>query len=344
MEPNPILATGYRILGPHGPSLAILRVRLLRGEPAGITAERWCEAWLDLWQRLYPDQVHPRDCYRCEGQGHYGGRLCEVCEGFCRKVVVDHCPSCRGYGYTVPLLPEGHPQFGLAVVCPRCGGEQGRPTYRDIDPRLALQQAHVPDGYAGFTLASYLDRPGLTDSQTAAAMLVAGWAELVEAFRHQHEGKSGIVLAGPVGAMKTGLAVGALAEAAKHCERPRFASWLGLLAMLRHTWHSRDGGMTQREIIDTYGRARVLVLDDFGTTGTAGGAPEHVVELAEALWEARSTRMDGWTLVTTNLPDWTAIADEFGARVASRMRGHCVWHAVSGPDARLEGEDVRRAA
>ena len=326
------------ILGQEGVALAVVRRRIVDGQPCDMTAAEWCTAWRATRDRLYPDYVTPASqvCYRCEGAGHYDGRPCEVCQLFGRLVErpAPSCQTCRGVGHVRRDVPLEHPQHGRAVECPDCHGARPRVTL-DVDPRLALQQAHVPPGYQRYTLETLLDRD-LTDSQRAAATAVAGWASLSAAWPAQHGGRRGIVLAGSVGVGKTGMAVGALAEAVRYADtQPRFASWLGLLSMLRQSWsHGTAGGMSQYDILDVYGRAEVLVLDDFGVTGRPGAQPEHAAELAEALWEARSGGGAGWTLVTTNLADWQAVEAEYGARVASRMRALCVWLTVAGPDLR----------
>lgn len=341
---NALSTLGTRLLGSQGYRLAISRQRLLDGRESDITAEEWPAAWRAFRARMFPGVPEPGACYRCEGAGHYAGRLCEVCEGFTwlrERDASRECRKCGGHGHVRRDLPVGHPQFGSVGPCSECGsrgagvlGSLGPLKLLGMDPAIALAQAHVPQSYRGHSIDSLLARPSITGSQIAAATLVAAWSELAPAFLAQHDGRTGVVLSGPVGTMKTGLAVGGLAEAAMRVQRPRFASWLGLLAMLRQSWNHGDGGMSQMDIVTTYGRARVLVLDDFGVVGSGARQPEHAIELAEAIWDARVGMSEAWTLVTTNLPDWSALASEFGDRVVSRMRSCCVWQGVEGSDTR----------
>lgn len=347
---NAISNVGTRLLGSTGFRLAISRQRLLDGKQADITAEEWPAAWQAFHAGMFPHATRPDACYRCFGAGHYEGRLCEVCEGFTwlrpRDALVE-CRTCGGHGHVRRDLSVGHPQFGQVGPCSECGSRgEGPLKLAGMDPAIALSQAHVPQSYRGYSIESFLARSDVTDSQIAAATLVAAWSELTPAFPGQHDGRTGIVLSGPVGTMKTGLACAGLGEAAMRVRGPRFASWLGLLSMLRQSWNRGDGGMSQLDIVNNYARARVLVLDDFGVVGNGVKQPEHAIELAEAIWDARVGMSDQWTLVTTNLLTWDALGAEFGDRVVSRMRACCTWRDVEGPDSR-EGVDehrTRRAA
>lgn len=338
---NAIASVGTQILGSTGFRLAVARQRLLDGKATDMTAEEWPAAWVAYITGMFPYSPRPDACYRCCGAGHYEGRLCEVCEGFTwlrPRDALGECRTCGGHGHVRRDLPYGHPQFGLMGPCSECGSRgEGPLKIAGMDPALALRQAHVPQSYRGYSIDSLLARPGVTESQIAAATLVAGWSELSPAFPGQHDGRTGIVLAGPVGTMKTGVGVGGLGEAAMRVRNPRFASWLGLLAMLRQSWNRGDGGMSQLDIVTTYGRSKVLVLDDFGVVGNGVKQPEHAIELAEAIWDARVGMSEQWTLVTTNLLDWASLSAEFGDRVVSRMRACCVWCDMEGPDAR-EGQ------
>jgi hypothetical protein len=315
--------------------LSVQRQRIVEGK-GEVPPSIWCDGYRQWVRETYPDGVPPRDCYRCDGEGFYDETLCEVCGGFGHPRIERACPMCGGLEWIrAANVPVGHPQYGLSRACPRCAG--GGRERIEIDVALALQQAHVPSGYAAYTLTSFLDRTGITMSQAESATLVAAWSSLGASFMAQHD-RTGLVLSGKTGVGKTGLAVAGLAEAAHLVERPRFVSWLGLLAQVRHSWR-HDDGVSLSEAIDVYGRAKVLVLDDFGTTGR-GGAPEHAIELAEALWDARVSGSGLWTLATTNLPDIAAVEAEFGPRVASRVGGHCVWQTVTGPDGRTRPAGV----
>lgn len=272
-------------------------------------------------------------CEKCGGQGFVGEaeteRLCELCDslGYTLPEKAPACPACNGTQFvrsSTSKLEEVR-----ATPCPRCAGAI---TYqrREVDRWFALHQADVPRGYREFTIATFLDRPALSDSQHQAALLVAGWAEKPEVFASQH-GRRGIVLAGGVGVGKTGLAIGAIAEAAAWAVRPRFVSWLRLQSRIADSYGSGSSDSRYR-LLDELVRADVLVLDDFGTGGKL--ATEHAIGIAEELIEGRVTSGHA-TLITTNLSR-EQLEAEFGARVASRVDAMCEWAELTGEDARRE--------
>lgn len=333
-----VAAVAGRVLGNDGFKLSLERMQLLAGT-ARRTAPEWCADFKEYLKRLYPLHRLVFDCYRCMGDGYYSNRLCEVCGGFGRSpsAPVYRCPTCRDEGSVRgPPLRLNHPQFGLSIECPNCTGTRVAFEHQ-IDLAVALQQAHVPKEYRKYTLASFANRPDLTETMLDGVLLAGAWSSITAQFTAQYAGRAGVVFESDVGVGKTGLSVAALAEAARFVPYPRYASWLGLLSLLRHNWN-RPGGMTQTEIMQAYGRAPVLLLDDFGTTGTEGGADKFALALAEELWELRSTHGNLWTLVTTNLSQ-EQLSAEFGPRVVSRILKHCVWLRMEGPDARIADVD-----
>lgn len=315
-------------------SLAQLRVRVLSGDYSVMTPERWCECWQQLRARMFPtESMVALDCYRCGGRGHYQGRGCEVCGMFGRTTArrVSRCPICddRGVVRAAPGVDVDHPLYGMTAQCSCRGPAGGNPRLRAV-----LAQADVPEGYQSRTLDSFLAIPGLTESQHSVALMAGAWAGEAERWSQMNQGLRGFVFAGGVGVGKTSVSIGAVALAAEKrwqvTGMPRFASWLRWVDAQEHGW-KKPGGLTRQEIAD-YARTPVLVLDDFGITGRR--APDHVVTLAESIWEARTTIGNPWTLVTTNLPDWAAMEREFESRVVSRMQGHLLWVSVDGPDMR----------
>ena len=268
-------------------------------------------------------------CPKCGGQGYVG-------EGDTERF----CETCNSLGYT---MPEKEPVCGLckgaefvsskfthqAVPCPLCEGSTTL-KIRDVDIWRVMHQADVPQKYRQFSLDSYLDQPNLADEQSAAGLLVGAWAENPFVFNEQN-GVSSIVLSGGVGVGKTGLAVAAIGKAATWAERPRFVSWLRLQSRIMASYGPNVGG-SRYEMIEQYAKADVLVLDDFGTSGTP--ASDHAIALAEEMIEARATGGHA-TLITTNLTQGQ-LEVEFGARVASRIAAMCKWIDVQGEDARRE--------
>ena len=315
----------------------------MKGDYSTLTPEQWCERWRALRAQMYPGATFEPACYRCAGAGHYEGRPCEVCEMFMRTVTrvapTVRCKICQDSGWVraAPGACHDHPLYGQSTPCDclRAVGDTSSAFVRAL-----LAQADVPAAFRGYTLESFMELPELTESQALAALKCAAWARESVRWSEQNSGLRGMVLSGSVGVGKTSMGVAAAATMAECRWRavgmPRFANWLRWVAAMEHGWKQPDG-LTMQQITD-YARTPVLVLDDFGTDGKQAAARK-TLELAELVWEARSTLGDPWTLVTTNLPNWAAMEAEFGPRVTSRMQGQLLWVTVTGPDMRKPAED-----
>lgn len=163
--------------------------------------------------------------------------------------------------------------------------------------------------YRGFTFATYpADREGLRVCAEAER-----WVQgFVDGDRRN------LLLYGPAGAGKTGLAHAISLALIEHGFRVRAVAWAHLLARLRSTV-SRGSDVTAE--LSPFRVAPVLVIDDFGTREDPSG---WVVEMAELLIDHRH-RNELPTIMTSNYPP-SELAARFGHgdqvagdRIASRL-------------------------
>ena len=191
-------------------------------------------------------------------------------------------------------------------------------------PSLAerLQRAGVPPAYRVCTLGSFAARTAGDPAKVTALEAARAW-----------DGRQSLVLAGAAcGSGKTGLGSALVREC---LERGVAARWLrvsDLLAELRS--RQRPGSRAHAEDLMAELRAiPVLMLDDLGAERATEFAIEHLRDLLDhrLAWSRP-------TLITTNLTTPGAIAERYGAPIASRLRDRdrCRW-------VRLEGADLRDA-
>ena len=179
----------------------------------------------------------------------------------------------------------------------------------------------MPPAYRVCTLGSFAARTAGDPAKVTALEAARAW-----------DGRQSLVLAGAAcGSGKTGLA----SALVRQClERGVAARWLrvsDLLAELRS--RQRPGAEHAEDLMAELRAAPVLMLDDLGAERATEFAVEHLLDLLDhrLAWSRP-------TLITTNLAAPDAIAERYGAPIASRLRdrARCRW-------VRLEGADLRDA-
>lgn len=240
------------------------------------------------------------------------------------------CEECGGARFIRVTTDRYDPRFGKPVPC-KCVRNKPLPA-EDI-----LDRAGLPALMRGWSLASFPAMyPGKVDGHAAALRFV----ESVVAGR-----PSNLLLVGPPGSGKTGLAVGIVHELAGHGVRGRFASVAELLWGIRSRFN-RDGsylrttdGDLAREDAPTYEaihvQSPVLVLDDLMKANASAWVQENIFRwVDQRLHEGRST------VITLNeSPE--QVAHAFGEAVMSRLQMF-ERVVVSGDDLRGAVEIERR--
>lgn len=182
---------------------------------------------------------------------------------------------------------------------------------------------------AGWSIASYP-----TDAEAVRAG-AAGRAWLADA----HAAGRNLLITGPVGAGKTGLAWGLLGELVDAGQRGLFMNARDLLAELRASY--RDGA--RPALFERAMKTATLVLDDLGAERPTAWAVEQIARLIDARYTALLP-----TIVTSNSgPDallrHLAVDDDVasGQRIVSRLCEDAIRIRLDSPDRRRDAQRLR---
>jgi DNA replication protein DnaC len=232
------------------------------------------------------------------------------------------CDKCTGLGWGIRDVLRDHPDFGKAFPC-TC-----------MEPVIARQQlertfgaAKVPPEYADASFASYRALPiTITIEQAAAVDAVERWAG---------SGERSVLLWGPVGRGKTGLAVAAMRA---RIERDRcaalFATTIDLLDAIRGTY-GEGSAVSEATVLDTVRAVPLLVLDDIGRERIQEGARgDWVRERLFAIVNHR--QINHLATIFTSNKDIAELADHLGDATAWRIKQAC-WPNV----VRMIGANLR---
>lgn len=221
--------------------------------------------------------------------------------------------------------------FAADVDCAECGDTGMDPDGRDVPcpvcargraiagsrTRLASWAQTCPPRYAELTIDTHPDR--------SARRAVADWMELAI------ERGTNLMISGPTGTGKTGLALAALREMHIAHERTvRFGTMPDLMAALRpdDARIARD----ERATVEQLQRVQVLLLDDLGAERPTEWQSEQLYRVIDGRYQRGLP-----TIITTNL---ASVEDRVGPRTMSRFRADSIAVALIGPDLRRR----RRAA
>lgn len=153
-----------------------------------------------------------------------------------------------------------------------------------------LTAAGLPPAWHSLTLESYREAFGADRTVKRYLSLAAAWVEQEPATRPD------LVLFGPNGTGKTGLAVGLVHALVRRGDRPKFVDARVLMARWRETF--RDGAAeSETALLADLVMAPLVVVDE----ATAGGATDWVERSLTLLVDQRQ-RHNRPTVLTLNLP------------------------------------------
>lgn len=142
-----------------------------------------------------------------------------------------------------------------------------------------------------------------------------------------------LVLAGTTGVGKTHLACAILRNAGDKGVRALYVSSANLIAEIRASWDYKTRTQFESEIIERYGNAPVLMIDDLGVNDMIKA------DIWSDLFDKRY-RQNLPTIITTNLGE-AALAEMIGDRAADRLLpktlwANCIWGSHRKTVAKME--------
>lgn len=232
------------------------------------------------------------------------------------------CSTCRDVGWLRRDVSPAHVDFGSRVECP-CGLVAQRRV------RSVFEHSQVPPMYRGFTLDGYVARSGRVE---LAAAIRTAWGD----------GQRSLLLTGPVGVGKTGIALSLLNDRLAAGEGGLYVTAPNLFTMLRGTYGPDERPMafgaptsstlvtSEATIMSTLAGAALVVLDDVGMVRLTDWGREKVFTLLNERY-GRGLPV----IVTTNLSvEDGSLEDHVGAPAFDRL-------VAMAETFRIDGESLR---
>lgn len=219
------------------------------------------------------------------------------------------CTRCNDTGWLRQDVPAMHAEFGRTVECP-CGLIQTRRMQR------MWHYSEIPPTMRHYTLESFVDRSGKRD---LADDIRRVWDET----------EQWLLLCGPVGVGKTGIAISLLLEMTTRLRSGLYVVTPTFLSRIRSTYGKEADG-DERDVMDVAIQSRILVLDDLGKVALTEWGQEKLFTLINERYLSGRR-----TIVTSNLDT------EDGSLEAHLWPA--TWDRIRGESSifRLTGESLR---
>lgn len=232
-------------------------------------------------------------------------------------VELEPCTRCKGAGFLRYDVPVGHENFGKLAPCSCELGQRARVRAQE----RIWESAKIPKEFSGYTLESYARK--------------FGKRELVAELEAWEGSGAWLVLTGPVGLGKSGLACVLLHRALKRGESGHYVVAPDVLSRIYATFGRQLGEDEPDEwqIMKSLETPDVLVLDDFVVGGKTlrEDAQERFWRLIDKRYAERRV-----TIVTTNVP-WNAtkpgqktMRDYLWEQTWDRLRGRAEIKTLTG--------------
>jgi IstB-like ATP binding protein len=254
------------------------------------------------------------------------------------------CPDCGGSGWrewlelkggaTVPvpmtttgrLMAYDYPGASVTLQMCEC---RARAIHQARVEAVLDGRAGIPEEWRGCTFDSWLAMPkewriGKSQAFEAAALFADGDIELADG-----QIKRGLVMAGPTGRGKSGLAAAVMLERSKHGQN---CLWIDFRQFLRKAYstirrdQNSDDGIDYEALIGTAASVDLLVWDDFADSAQRSAITDYVRNVVYDVIGERH-REHRATLITTNLTV-DQMYTQFDDRIGDRVLQMCHWQAL----------------
>jgi DNA-binding MarR family transcriptional regulator len=212
------------------------------------------------------------------------------------------CPVCKGRGFVMRDVFYGHPEFGKALHCPKCGQDQR--------PQLLASECGLPKKLRPWTFDKVMRHAGNAQAYEAALARARKPCEF-------------LTLIGPTGVGKSVLLAATINEALSRDFQAYYTTTADLLDYLRVTFKKAEADYDARW--ERLKSVRVLCIDELDRFNPTDWALEKFFQLISARYDNGDDRL---TCFATN-----ASIDTFPAYLQSRMRDrHCCMFELTGID------------
>lgn len=189
--------------------------------------------------------------------------------------------------------------------------------HKRISLIMAIRKSGIPQKFLGLTIAGYQPR---NIAQTTAKVNMAAWVS------NYGDKQTGLLLEGPVGTGKSGLASAMLMAVARLYEiEIRYWKITDLLRKERETF---DSGFSDTPPLEAAMHVPLLALDDLGIEKPSEWTQECISDLIDSRYSNNRK-----TILTTNL-DAAGLKAQYGVRVADRLREMCATLVLDGESRR----------
>lgn len=230
----------------------------------------------------------------------------------------------------VPIFnPISNRWLAPGFPCTRC---QELATRREEEERQRTRVRGIQDKLESFLLKAGIPKRFLSCELSNYRTTLTTQYILDQSFRFlRNENLQGIYLFGPTGVGKTHLATSLTREFILQGKEVSFRNVLKFFLEIRQSFNPKSNHLeSEKELLDRYLMAPILVLDDLGA--------ERITPWSKAIFSMvlndRYEEIKKRLILTSNL-NLKQIEQAYSPRVASRIAGMCVLLNVVGPDHRL---------